>query len=170
MALLRSATQKPHPRPTSRPNGKEPTLSILAAGTRLTGELETDGVLRIEGKVQGNLRALGQVLVGTRGVVEGDIVTREAIIGGQVRGQILADVSVTVQAAGTIDGDITTPRIVVAEGGKVNGYIRTANPETLQEGQPPTQRQPTDRPDRVGDDQEPKASRPGEIELLRSVG
>ncbi len=170
MALLRSATQKPHPKPTSRPNGKEPGLSILAAGTRITGELETDGVLRVEGKVEGNLRVLGQVLVGTGGVVEGDIVTREAIIGGQVRGQVLADVSITVQAAGAIDGDITTPRIVVEEGGTVNGYVRTAQPQSLQEGRSPTQHQPTDRPHQRAEDQEPEASRPSEIELLRSVG
>ena len=170
MALLRSATQKPHPKPTSRPNGKEPGLSILAAGTRITGELETDGVLRVEGKVEGNLRALGQVLVGTGGVVEGDIVTREAIIGGQVRGQILADISVTVQAAGAIDGDITTPRIVVEEGGTVNGYVRTAEPQSLQESREPTQHQPTDRPHQRVEDQEPEPSRPGEIELLRSLG
>ncbi len=170
MALLRSATRKPHPKPTSHPNGKEPGLSIQAAGTRLTGELDTDGVLRVEGKVQGNVRALGQVLVGTRGVVEGDIVTGEAIIGGQVRGQVLADVSVTVQATGAIDGDITTPRIVVEEGGTVNGYVRTAQPPSSQEGRSPTQHQPTDRPRQQAEDQEPEASRPSEIELLRSVG
>ena len=102
--------------------------------------------------------------------MEGDIVTREAIVGGQVRGQVLADVSVTVQADGTIDGEITTPRIVVEAGGTLNGYVRTAKPPSLQEGRSPTQHQPTDGPHRRAEDHELQASRPSEIELLRSVG
>ncbi len=106
--------------------GQEAKLSIVAAGARIVGGLETDGDLRVEGKVDGNVRAHGQVLVAPGGTVEGDILTHHAIIGGDVSGQILADELVELRSGGVVRGDIATPRIAVEEGGALNGYLRTA--------------------------------------------
>ena len=72
-------------------SGKEAGLSVVSAGMRITGQLDTTGVVKVEGIVVGSIRAERQVLVAKGGVVEGDILTREAIIGGQVRGAIYAD-------------------------------------------------------------------------------
>ncbi len=110
--------------PTLRGNGAEPRLSILASGTRITGGLETDGLLRVEGSVEGNLRAEGQILIAPGGFVEGDITTRQAIVAGEVHGQIVAEESVELKAGCKVYGDITTPRIAVEEGGSMNGQLR----------------------------------------------
>ncbi len=116
--------------------GKEPGLSIVAVGMRVVGELDTNGVVKVEGTVQGSIRAERQVLVAKGGLVEGDIFTREALIGGEVKGGIFADERVEVQASSAIEGDITTQRIVVQEGGEVNGRVQMANPEALTRGRP----------------------------------
>lgn len=110
---------------------KEPGLSIVAAGTRICGQLDTDGVVKVEGTIVGCVRAERQVLVAQGGLVEGDILTREAIIGGEVRGAIYADDRVEIQGTSSIHGDITTQRIVVQEGGEVNGNMKMSNPEAL---------------------------------------
>lgn len=115
----------------SKASSKEPGLSIIATGLRVTGALDTNGVVKVEGVIEGSVRAEGQVLVAKGGVVEGDILTREAIIGGEVRGAIFADERVEVQATSVIEGDITTQRIVVQEGGEVNGQLRMENPNAL---------------------------------------
>src|SRR5437773_138456 len=65
-----------------------------------------------------------QVLVAKGGVVEGDVVTHEAIIGGEVRGGIGAQERVELQATSVVHGDITTKRLFVQEGGEINGVIR----------------------------------------------
>lgn len=118
--------------PPARPGPRgEPGLSIVAVGMHISGELDTNGVIKVEGKVSGSLRAEGQVLVAKGGLVEGDIYTREAIVGGEVRGAIYADERVEVQAASKIDGDVTTQRIAVQEGGEVNGFIKMGNPNAL---------------------------------------
>lgn len=114
-----------------RGSGHEPKLSILAPGIRVVGEVETDGVIKIEGQVEGSVRADGQVLVAKGGVVRGDIATRQAVIAGEVHGGIFADERVELQPTSVIDGDITAPRIAVEEGGQVNGHIRMANPQAL---------------------------------------
>ena len=135
MAMFSSGNEatnpSPNPSPSPRHSGKEPGLSIIAVGTHITGEVDTNGVVKVEGVVTGSVRAEGQVLVAKGGLVDGDVLTREAIVGGEVRGAIYADERVEVQASSAINGDITTQRIVVQEGGDVNGHIRMANPDAL---------------------------------------
>jgi cytoskeletal protein CcmA (bactofilin family) len=99
-------------------------LSIIAAGTTINGDVDTDGVIRIEGRVEGSIRAARQVLVGRQGSVLGDISTREAVIGGKVEGTITASERLEVQSTSLIIGDINTLAIEVIEGGKINGSVR----------------------------------------------
>lgn len=102
-------------------------LSIIAYGTRIDGDIETDGVLKIEGRVEGSIRAARQVLIGRQGEVVGDITTREAVIGGRVQGTIVATERLEVQSTSIIIGDIDTRAIAVVEGGRINGAVRIAD-------------------------------------------
>jgi cytoskeletal protein CcmA (bactofilin family) len=112
----------------------EPSLSIIAAGMRVEGELVTDGVVKIEGTVVGSVRAEQQVLVAKGGTVDGDVYTQEAILGGDVRGAIYASQRVEVQATSVVHGDIATRRIVVHEGGEVNGRVKMGDPAAISPG------------------------------------
>ncbi len=117
-----------------RGSGRDGNLSIIAAGTRVVGELATDGVLKVEGTVVGSIRAERQLLVARGGVIEGDVYTREAIVGGRVVGSVYADERVEVQASSVVHGDIVTKRLVVQEGGEVNGHVRMEEPNALERG------------------------------------
>src|SRR5256712_13903612 len=64
------------------PLDSEAGLSIIGTGMRVVGDITADGVVKIEGTVVGTVRAGRQVLVGKGGEVEGDVISREAIIGG----------------------------------------------------------------------------------------
>jgi cytoskeletal protein CcmA (bactofilin family) len=142
MAMFSSTTRESGPKPPARTNGPD-GLSILAAGTRFTGELEVEGVIKIEGSVHGTVKSQGQVLVVKGGRVEGDIIARQAVVGGEVRGGILADDRVEIQATSVVNGDITTPQITVLEGGKINGKINMAKPAaTGQRHRPLSQHEP----------------------------
>jgi cytoskeletal protein CcmA (bactofilin family) len=99
-------------------------LSIIGAGMTVRGDLETAGVVKVEGTVEGHVRAKAQVLVAKGGLVHGDVETSEAVVGGKVNGAIRASDRVEVQPGASVDGDITTRRIAVAEGGSLNGTIR----------------------------------------------
>ena len=65
-------------------------LSIIAAGTKILGDIDTDGVVKIEGRVEGGIRAARQVLVGRQGEVLGDINTRALAVieGGRINGSV----------------------------------------------------------------------------------
>jgi len=99
-------------------------FSIVAKDMTIIGDLETEGVVRIEGRVRGTVRAGSQVLVGQGAQVEGDLHTREAVVGGDVIGSIHASERVELQPSASVTGNITTPRIAVLEGGKVSGEVR----------------------------------------------
>lgn len=131
MASLTAVRSEPGQRDAGRAASREPALSVIASGTQINGELSSDGIVKVEGVVVGSVRADRQVLVAKGGRIEGDVYTREAVIGGDIQGAILADERVEVQATSVIQGDITTQRIVVHEGGEVNGHVRMANPEAL---------------------------------------
>src|SRR5438132_7015061 len=80
----------------------ESGLSIIGTGMRVVGDISADGVVKIEGTVVGTVRAGRQVLVGKGGEVEGDVISREAIIGGEVRGSIRADERIEIQSTSVV--------------------------------------------------------------------
>ncbi|NIM48866.1 MAG: hypothetical protein GTN62_03665 [Gemmatimonadales bacterium] len=114
--------------------GREGNLSIVAVGMRVVGELASDGVIKVEGAVEGSIRADREVLVAKGGLIEGDVFTRDAIVGGKVVGSIYADERVEVQQGSTVHGDIVTKKLIVQEGGEVNGHVRMGDPKALEQG------------------------------------
>ena len=107
-----------------RSNREAGGLSIVARDLTVTGDLEADGVIRIEGRVLGNVQAGDQVLLSEGGLIEGSVATREAVIGGTVHGSISGSERVELQAQAVVEGDITTRRLLIHEGGRVNGGVR----------------------------------------------
>jgi cytoskeletal protein CcmA (bactofilin family) len=120
MALLRDDPKGTTKAEVRRADG---VLSIIASGTIVSGDVKTDGTVKIEGEVLGNVHAGQQVLLARGSRVKGDVQTREAVIGGLVEGAIRALERVEIQATAVVQGDITTQRIVIAEGGQVNGGL-----------------------------------------------
>ncbi len=107
-----------------RPSPPEQVISIIGPGMRVVGDCDTDGAVRIEGRVQGNVRAGKAVVVGKEGVVEGDIHTQDAIISGTVKGTLRAASRLEVQATSRIEGEILAGRMQLEEGALLNGTIQ----------------------------------------------
>ena len=111
-------------KPRGAPEGAEAGLSIIGMGMRVVGDITAEGVVKIEGTVVGSVRAGRQVLVAKGWEVEGDVVTREAIVGGEVRGAVRAEERVELQSTSVVHGDIATRRLFVQEGAEINGVVR----------------------------------------------
>jgi cytoskeletal protein CcmA (bactofilin family) len=115
-------------RPDGRGAGRaDAALTIIAPGTRLVGEIQSSGVVKVEGTVEGTIRADRQVLVARGGVVQGDVHSVEAIIGGRIQGAVSAADRVEVQGGAVVQGDVTTKRLIVQEGGEINGLVRMSD-------------------------------------------
>ena len=102
----------------------EAGLSVIASGMKIVGDIESTGVVKIEGIVEGAVRGARQLLLGRQGTVHGDIKAHEVVIGGTVIGTIVAEERVEIQGTSRVEGDIHTKSIVVLEGGVINGNVR----------------------------------------------
>jgi cytoskeletal protein CcmA (bactofilin family) len=109
--------------PDRSANRADAALTIIAPGTKVVGEIQTTGVVKIEGVVSGTVRADRQVLVARGGVVEGDIHSTETVVGGRVEGGVSSTDRVEVQAGASVKGDVNTRCLIVQEGGEVNGLV-----------------------------------------------
>jgi cytoskeletal protein CcmA (bactofilin family) len=105
-------------------NTQEPVISIIGPGMRIQGDCDTDGAVRVEGVVNGNVRAGKAVVVGKEGLIEGDIFTQDAVISGRVKGTIRAESRLEIQGTSQIDGEILAALMVLEEGAVLNGTVQ----------------------------------------------
>jgi cytoskeletal protein CcmA (bactofilin family) len=91
---------------------------------RIIGDCETDGTVRVEGTVEGNIRAEKAVVVGREGKVQGDIATQDAVISGSVKGTIRAKSRLEVHATSQIEGEVVAERMQLEEGAVLNGTVQ----------------------------------------------
>lgn len=107
-------------------NGAAPeaVVSIIGPGMELVGDCQTDGTIRIEGEVEGTIRAGKAVVVGKDGVVDGNIFTEDAVISGRIRGSLEASSRLEVHATARIEGDVSALRMQLDEGAILNGTLR----------------------------------------------
>jgi cytoskeletal protein CcmA (bactofilin family) len=107
-----------------RPSSPEQVISIIGPGMRIKGDCDTEGAVRVEGVVQGNIRAGKSVVVGREGTVEGDIFTQDAVISGTVKGTLRAESRLELQSSSRVDGEVLAERMQLEEGAIINGTIQ----------------------------------------------
>jgi cytoskeletal protein CcmA (bactofilin family) len=101
----------------------EAVISIIGPGMKVVGDCLTDGTVRVEGIIEGSVKAGKAVVVGKQGVVIGDVQTQDAVISGRVSGTLVAESRLELQATCQIDGDVRTRRMQLEEGALLNGTV-----------------------------------------------
>jgi cytoskeletal protein CcmA (bactofilin family) len=118
----------------STPEAPSPAgYSVLDAQMFVRGDLATDGTIRVDGRLEGNIIRSDVVVVGANASVVGDIVAREVIVAGSVEGNITAESRVELDSAAMVIGDIIAGSILTHEGAQIRGtvVVRTGNAEQL---------------------------------------
>lgn len=106
--------------------------TIIGEGYTFTGELKGTSVIRVEGKIIGNVNVEGGIVLGEKGNIEGDIFTRSAIIYGTVHGNVKAS-QLEIKKSGFVKGDITTDTLEIELGAQYNGKLNMQRQELLAE-------------------------------------
>ncbi len=101
----------------------EAAISLIAPGTKIVGDCETDGTIRVEGQVEGTLKAGKSIVVGRSGEVVGDIITQDCVISGRVSGNVTAESRLELQSTCDIQGEIRSRRVQLDEGARFNGQV-----------------------------------------------
>ncbi len=101
---------------------------IIWEGVVINGDVESDGSLRIEGKVNGTI-SCPDITVCPSGSIEGDIVGGNVVIEGHLKGNIEAQ-SVTIVRQGVVRGDIAYQLLLIEHGALFDGTVRKLADQT----------------------------------------
>jgi cytoskeletal protein CcmA (bactofilin family) len=113
----------------------EPTTgagtSCIGSGMSIVGNIECNGPAQVFGRIEGELRAASDLLIGDGGQVEGGVIAQDVTVCGRVKGTIRA-VRVKLQDGGAVDGDIFHQSLSIDETSLFEGMSRRVeNPTNL---------------------------------------
>ena len=107
---------------SSNKSGKNlPSVNMISEGTDLKGTLTTKNDVRIAGKLDGEAKAEGKIIVSSTGQVDGNIEAEDADIAGKIDGEVRVTNKLILRKSATIEGDIYTKTILAEEGSQING-------------------------------------------------
>lgn len=103
-------------------NGASPThVNMVGEGTVLEGTLQSEGDVRVSGRVIGKLKVNGKVSVAQEGAIEGEIFAASADISGHVNGDLHVEERLLLRSTAQVEGNIHTQRLVMEEGAAFDG-------------------------------------------------
>jgi cytoskeletal protein CcmA (bactofilin family) len=108
-------------------NGNTEDITIISNGVKIEGKVNSSGNIRIDGKIQGDLAAQGNVTVGEQGDVNGQIAANSITIGGKVVGTVNAKEKLILEAKASLKGDIIARILVIEAGAKFDGKSSMGN-------------------------------------------
>ena len=94
--------------------------NIIALGTKLVGDFNSEGDLRIDGTVEGNIKTTGKVVVGKSGVIKGTLQGTDAHFEGTFSGKLALSGTLTLKAAAHIEGEVVAGKLSVEPGATFN--------------------------------------------------
>jgi cytoskeletal protein CcmA (bactofilin family) len=98
--------------------------SLIGTGTTITGDIVSNGDVRIDGVLKGNIRGTAKILIGQEGVVEGDIEGQQADIMGRVEGRISVKELLNLRSNAIIKGDIRAGKLQIEPTVVFNGQCQ----------------------------------------------
>jgi cytoskeletal protein CcmA (bactofilin family) len=109
-------------------------ISVIGADILITGNIEAEVDLHIEGRVVGDVRC-ATLILGERSTVTGNIYAQRVRVSGQVEGSI-ETVDLAIEAGAKVRGDISYSRLRIANGGIVSGRLEHVAPDPATEPAP----------------------------------
>lgn len=99
--------------------------TIISAGLTVTGNLESDGEIQIDGTIDGDVKSV-QLSIGQTGKIVGAVHAERVLIRGRIDGQIRAQ-EVTLTRTAQVKGDIHHETLSIEPGAKIDGHCSRLN-------------------------------------------
>ncbi len=99
-------------------------LNTFAQDTKIIGNIESDGDIRMDGAMEGKLNCKGRVVIGPEAQIKGTIYARNAEILGNVEGEITVIDLLTLKSTAVITGDLIMGKFSVEPGARFTGNCK----------------------------------------------
>lgn len=96
-------------------------VSILSSGVKIEGKIYSEGNMRIDGKVIGDVTVNGNLTLGESSEVKGDVRAMNVTLTGNIQGSVEANEKVILEANSRLEGELTAKILVIEEGAKFDG-------------------------------------------------
>ncbi len=100
--------------------------TVISRSAHVRGRVSGDANLEIHGRVDGEVEVTGELVVDTDALVAANLTARRIIIRGAVKGDLTATDGVVLEDGARVVGDVRAPRISIAPGALLRGYVQTA--------------------------------------------
>ncbi len=115
---------------TKNGNHEVQVLNMIASGTKIQGDIESEGDFRIEGSLTGTVKSKGKIVIGESGSVDGQVYCQNADISGKVKGKLEVKSLTILKESSSFEGDISTTKISIEPGAVFTGSCQMSTSAT----------------------------------------
>ena len=98
--------------------------NIIGVESHFTGDIETSGNIRIEGRVTGNIKTKSKIALGQFAFVEGNIYAQNAELSGTLKGKIHVYNTLVLKPSSVVEGQIKTNNLLIEQGATFSGTCK----------------------------------------------
>lgn len=99
-------------------------INLLGKGTRINGDVVSEGDIRIDGELTGNLNCSGRVVIGETGKVTGEISCKNSEISGYQKGKLNIEQQLNLKSSSKVYGEINTGKLSIEPGAMFSGSCK----------------------------------------------
>jgi len=104
--------------------------TLVGANTELNGDITSKGMIRIDGKVTGNVSIQGDILIGEDAYIKGDVNASNLHIAGSLEGNVFCSGLLKLLPTAKLIGNIQVKSFVCEEGGVFEGTCKMVDSTT----------------------------------------
>ena len=106
----------------------------IGKSTKIKGDVVSEADFRIDGKLNGNLKTSGKVVIGKDGYIHGKVECVNADIEGSFNGELLVSELLSLKASALIEGTVSVSKLAVEPGATFNAActMGKGNPNTTE--------------------------------------
>ncbi|GAA3656923.1 bactofilin family protein [Flavivirga jejuensis] len=98
----------------------KPSQNIVAQGTKMVGDFNSEGDFRVDGIIEGNIKTSGKVVVGKSGLIKGTLHGTDAYFEGKFSGKLALSGTLTLKTSAYIEGEVVVGKLAVEPGATFN--------------------------------------------------
>lgn len=92
----------------------------IEKNTKIKGDIISEADFRIDGKLDGNVKTSGKVVIGKGGYIHGKVECVNADIEGNFNGELLVSDLLSLKASAVIEGTVSVTKLAVEPGATFN--------------------------------------------------
>lgn len=96
--------------------------TIIGLGSAVSGDVHANGFIRVDGDIDGNLESTGNIIIGDKARINGNINALSITIGGIVLGDIYAPNGIKLLSTSAVIGNISTKNLEIEENVIFHGH------------------------------------------------